>query len=758
MESFRNKSNQNILADSDLSFIYDDDKLIEDAITTPYEKVLKILTNIKNFIEGLKDKLTKDIRLDINQKEMVKDLEWVINRIQSHSLYTYELIGENEDLEKMSEENPEIKSFLQFLSDYSEGKGFKRGEKKVCSQTTKIKDRPNLPNGKRGSIINNTECNTTTNKGRDFLASIKEGNVFKIQINKVEEMKEESKKKENSSNIIFYPSPRHEDDNFSDLLNVKIEKNKQINEVVVPSKTKKDASLLEGIVKMKKTSNKQLKPYVINVVQPEKKKIDSSLNLINTDENKLPIKFVTDQSNSDTKGMKLNLTSISNLKIEDRNVGFKNNSLKFSDISTVSSQLPQDFEVDVKAIMSKEFNIHDFDKNVGRANVLPLIGKTILNTLGLSEILNTDKLDNFLRKTASGYIESVQYHNSVHAADVAQTISTMFLNSNLEVITLLSQNDILSMIIAALGHDIGHPGTNNGFQINTYSDIAITYNDQSVLENYHTSILFKIIKQEEYNIFGKFPDSTYKTIRKRIINLILSTDMSQHSKVLSILKPKVLDYKETMNKLKQDNSNNSTPVPFITQSNLLFDDQQRVMDFVIHTADLSHNSKKFEISAKWTDLLMEEFWQQGDTEKNLGVPVSFLCDRNTAEVPKSQIGFIRGIVLPTFEVLIELLPTLDYLRDEIENNLNEWGKIVEEQNMNTPKVAKSPRLLIAKSPRLISRTPRNAGTNTSTVKSSFGQAALLGANLNQINNNKMGIFRNEVSVSIDSKPLLNSKK
>ena len=48
------------------------------------------------------------------------------------------------------------------------------------------------------------------------------------------------------------------------------------------------------------------------------------------------------------------------------------------------------------------------------------------------------------------------------------------------------------MIISAMGHDLGHPGLNNNYHINASSDLALTYNDISCLENYHCSFLFKI--------------------------------------------------------------------------------------------------------------------------------------------------------------------------------------------------------------------------------------------------------------------------
>ena len=92
------------------------------------------------------------------------------------------------------------------------------------------------------------------------------------------------------------------------------------------------------------------------------------------------------------------------------------------------------------------------------------------------------------------------------------------MNSNAEQVYDKNVLDLLSIIIAARGHDIGHPGLTNGFQINDSSDMALTYNDISCLENFHAS---KLIKKDETNIFENLNASEYKTIKKRMIMSVI---------------------------------------------------------------------------------------------------------------------------------------------------------------------------------------------------------------------------------------------
>ena len=72
-------------------------------------------------------------------------------------------------------------------------------------------------------------------------------------------------------------------------------------------------------------------------------------------------------------------------------------------------------------------------------------------------------------------------------------------------------------------------------------------------------------------------------------------------------------------------------------------------------------------------------WKQGDKEKNMKLPISFLCDRKNFDVPKSQVGFIKAFIIPTFEVLTDIFPSLYYLRQNAFNNLNKWDKLSKEK-------------------------------------------------------------------------------
>lgn len=61
---------------------------------------------------------------------------------------------------------------------------------------------------------------------------------------------------------------------------------------------------------------------------------------------------------------------------------------------------------------------------------------------------------------------------------------------------------------------------------------------------------------------------------------------------------------------------------------------------------------------RWTTQLLEEFFRQGDKERELGLPFSPLCDRNNTLVAESQIGFIEFIVEPSMQVCSDMLESV----------------------------------------------------------------------------------------------------
>ena len=613
-------------------------------IITHYEKVLTILNKVKQYINST-SKL---------QSKLIKNLDWVIKIITTHSLYSYEL-KEKDVITKLSKQNEGFKNFVDFVSKYNEQviemnkKNIKLGAKTI-EVTNELLQKPSI-NLKKNINLNRTKTSTTPNK---YLTR-------KIKPNN---------RKKHYSITIFDNEIKKEKAGFN-RVSTSIKDNKIIDNKSIMQNYLNGKINHNGIDRSMTNSEyifkKEPKIYFIDVDKYKTEKI--------LKRNKTKISLNKNIANNEL------FTIYNNIK-ENKYLGKLNKSLFNFSFSKLDLLLNES-NFNPKLILDKDFNIFELEKIVGHKNVLPIMGRVMLDSFGLinDKIMPTEKLEPYLISVENQYLISTLYHNSLHGADITQTICLFFNYSNAEEISHTKALDLLSIIIAALGHDIGHPGLTNNFHINSLSDLAITYNDSSCLENFHLATLFKTLRKDETNIFEKLSTQDFKKIRKKMISEILATDMAIHGKVISNIRAKIPEYLLEENDNNKNNSNNNYKkfelITDINNEETTFEEQQALLDYFIHSADLGHNTKPFNISLKWVELLSNEFWIQGDKEKKMNLSVSFLCDRDNTDVPKGQVGFIGGFILPTFNYLIIMFPSLIFTVDNAKNNIKEWQKLVD---------------------------------------------------------------------------------
>ncbi|KAG7258270.1 hypothetical protein CRUP_011839 [Coryphaenoides rupestris] len=278
-----------------------------------------------------------------------------------------------------------------------------------------------------------------------------------------------------------------------------------------------------------------------------------------------------------------------------------------------------------------------------------------------------DTLVTFLLTLEDHYHADVAYHNSLHAADVAQ--STHILLSTPALHAVFTDLEILAAIFAAAIHDVDHPGVSNQFLINTNSELALMYNDESVLENHHLAVGFKLLQEDNCDIFQNLSKKQKQTLRRMVIDMVLATDMSKHMSLLANLKTMVETKKVTSSGVLQlDN----------------YTDRMQVLRNMVHCADLSNPTKSLDLYQQWNKRIMEEFFQQGDRERHRGMEISPMCDKHTASVERTQVGFIDYIVHPLWETWADLVhPDAQDILDTLEDNRN-WYQSMIPQSPSPP--------------------------------------------------------------------------
>jgi 3'5'-cyclic nucleotide phosphodiesterase len=339
---------------------------------------------------------------------------------------------------------------------------------------------------------------------------------------------------------------------------------------------------------------------------------------------------------------------------------------RYSECSIIERKTVENGISELSEILKKighEWNFNLFFIAEFTKSPLAIIGKYTIKMYGLDDLysISDEILEGFLTEVESRY-PSNPYHNSTHATDVM--CSFIFFLTNSRLSDYMNSLEWFAGIIASLCHDIGHPGKNNRFLVMTGHEIALTYNDISVLEMMHASSIFQISSKLNLNIFKNLSHEKLTQIRKLIIDMILATDMSKHFDLLSYTRTKY-----------NENSDLSS-----------WDVRADIFKICLKSADVGHAGKSIELHQKWCNLITEEFFAQGDIEKEMGLPISMYCDKKSTNIPKSQVGFIKNIVYNLFTAMNCILKSdqiEEFCTNQLKRNEAHWSLLCKPRNLSS---------------------------------------------------------------------------
>ncbi|ETO30095.1 hypothetical protein RFI_07025 [Reticulomyxa filosa] len=316
--------------------------------------------------------------------------------------------------------------------------------------------------------------------------------------------------------------------------------------------------------------------------------------------------------------------------------------------------------------------------------------------------LNVTFLCNFFVEITTQYKDN-PYHNYIHGVDVL-TNCNYFMRAH--VFEGLSNLDVLACLVSAACHDVGHPGNNNVFEIAVESDLAVKYNDESVLENMHAAKTWEVMKKPGCNILEEKSKTERKRFRQLLIQSILATDMNKHKEQMGALTKLIDELNKNGRHLEKwsfENGNDNMKSPHLALPNKslevtssatvvggtaetvsIFDRKAELAGILIplavHTGDLCNPTKPLRIYRQWANRITQEFYEQGDKEKQLGIPITAAFDRTQTTLPAGQTGFINHVIKPWFDLWGKLLPeknqgvllndntnlNLEYMKKELE--------------------------------------------------------------------------------------------
>ncbi|XP_040415560.1 cGMP-inhibited 3',5'-cyclic phosphodiesterase B isoform X1 [Cygnus olor] len=320
------------------------------------------------------------------------------------------------------------------------------------------------------------------------------------------------------------------------------------------------------------------------------------------------------------------------------------------------------------------FQIFDLVQEMGdqSGRILSQVTYTLFQDTGLFEIFKipVQEFMNYFCALENGY-RDIPYHNRIHATDVLHAVwylttrpipgfqqihNEHIMESDMDEASgvgpvqvnyissktcsvaddsygCLASNipalELMALYVAAAMHDYDHPGRTNAFLVATNAPQAVLYNDRSVLENHHAASAWNLfLSRPEYNFLSNLDHVEFKRFRFLVIEAILATDLKKHFDFLAEFNAKVNDI-------------NSHGIEWSNENDRLL-----VCQICIKLADINGPAKVRELHLKWTEGIVNEFYEQGDEEASLGLPISPFMDRSSPQLAKLQESFITHIVGP----------------------------------------------------------------------------------------------------------------
>ncbi|XP_071352556.1 cGMP-inhibited 3',5'-cyclic phosphodiesterase 3A-like isoform X2 [Trachinotus anak] len=352
------------------------------------------------------------------------------------------------------------------------------------------------------------------------------------------------------------------------------------------------------------------------------------------------------------------------------------------------------------------------EKTHGRTGcILSQVSYRLFEDTGLFETFRipVQEFMNYFHALENGY-RDIPYHNRIHATDVLHAVWYLTTQSVPGLPTLLTENrihtdsengitpgatgflvskmnslleegygslaglipglELMALYVAAAMHDYDHPGRTNAFLVATSAPQALLYNDRSVLENHHAASAWNLfMSRPEYNFLVNLEHVEFKRFRFLVIEAILATDLKKHFDFLAEFNAKVGD--EGVSGIDWTNEN----------------DRLLVCQICIKLADVNGPLKCKELHLQWTEGIVNEFYEQGDEEASLGLPISPFMDRSAPQLAKLQESFITHIVGPLCSSYASaaLMPGrwVDPPKGEMESEEAKEEQVTEEEEEDT---------------------------------------------------------------------------
>ncbi|KAM6441308.1 cGMP-specific 3',5'-cyclic phosphodiesterase isoform 7-T7 [Liasis olivaceus] len=306
-----------------------------------------------------------------------------------------------------------------------------------------------------------------------------------------------------------------------------------------------------------------------------------------------------------------------------------------------------------------DFYFSDFELSDMETSLCTIRMFTDLNLVQNFQIKH-EVLCRWILSVRKNYRKNVAYHNWRHAFNTAQCMFAALKSGKIQ--NKLTDVEVLSLLIAALSHDLDHRGVNNSYIQRSEHPLAQLY-CHSIMEHHHFDQCLMILNTPGNQILSALSVEEYKTTLKIIKQAILATDLALYMKRRG----------EFFDLLRNNQFSLQDPYQ-----------KELFLAMLMTACDLSAITKPWPVQQRIAELVAAEFFDQGDKErKELNIEPTDLMNREKKnKIPSMQVGFIDAICLQLYEALTYISEACYPLLEGCRKNRQKWQALAEEQENN----------------------------------------------------------------------------
>ncbi|KAF9558068.1 HD-domain/PDEase-like protein, partial [Agrocybe pediades] len=286
--------------------------------------------------------------------------------------------------------------------------------------------------------------------------------------------------------------------------------------------------------------------------------------------------------------------------------------------------------------------------------------------------ISMEQITSFVHHLRRIYRYENTYHNFEHALDVLQATQSYLKSAGIvpppsflleppgrtwvapksvndgSLLATLGHRELFMLYVAAIGHDVGHPGFTNNFMKNAKTPLSMIFDHTSALEKMHCQLLLRVMRHHGFGVL--LDDAQHGNhMKKVLVQSVLATDMGIHNDFMLKLKGVV-----------------EGEIGSLCMRQIV------LCQAILKNADISNPSRPFLVSKHWASMLMQEWTAQANLEEEFQLQPTVMSSSDPLKEASSQIFFIQTFVKPLLELTERAMPSMAMYVGHCKNNLKTW--------------------------------------------------------------------------------------